>query len=329
MTSLIFAHGDCDGVCSGAIAKSAIGDADVYFTSPVNLFGELRSIDLEKYDKVVITDIAVDERSGEQVRDCLNSVRGLVDVFYIDHHPMSRAWAEDWFYHETGICSSEITYNVFADLLNWDTRRIAIYGAIGDFSDKSDLIQSWMEDWDRRSLYFFAGILLQNVIEAGRNYDYKRFILDALSIDMLPTEIEGLLNCAIVASKKEERIRQEVKKRVNRLRNLAYVVNIEGYMSKAAIYAAAYGNAPVGISAEYRVHKRVYDLSLRTRGANIDLNAVLRKVALNHGGSGGGHAFAAGARVPQKNFIEFMEELDYAIGAMMLGAELERLPAPR
>ncbi len=63
-------------------------------------------------------------------------------------------------------------------------------------------------------------------IEAGRNYDYKRQILNALSLDTPPPEIEGLLDSAIVASKKEEHIMGLVREKVVRLRNLAYIVDI-------------------------------------------------------------------------------------------------------
>ena len=51
-------------------------------------------------------------------------------------------------------------------------RRVAIYGAIGEFSETA-LVKKWERDWDKRTLYFFAGTLVQGVIEAGRNYDYN------------------------------------------------------------------------------------------------------------------------------------------------------------
>ena len=58
-TTLILTHGDSDGVCSGAIAKSAYPDSDVYFTSPLGILDELKLAD--GYKNVIICDIAVDE----------------------------------------------------------------------------------------------------------------------------------------------------------------------------------------------------------------------------------------------------------------------------
>jgi single-stranded-DNA-specific exonuclease len=156
--------------------------------------------------------------------------------------------------------------------------------------------------------------LIQGITYAGRNYDYKRKLVEALSYDIPPPEIEGLLEAAVIASKKEEEIIELVRKRVVKLKNLAYVIDINGYMSKAAIYAASNGNASVGVSCEYRAHKHVYDISIRLRNGGPDLNKLLRRVAPVHGGSGGGHPSACGARIPEKELKAFLYDLDEALG---------------
>lgn len=311
MSSIIFTHGDCDGICSGAIVKKALEHSDVFFTSPVSLLDELNSLEKE-YENIAICDIAIDERTYPQLKKKLNELADISTVVYLDHHPLSeRRYDGAWFYHDT-CSSSELAYRIFEKKLNRDVRRVAIYGAIGDFSETA-VVRKWMRDWDKRTLYFYAGALIQGITYAGRDYDYKRRIVDGLSDDIPPFQIDGLLEAAVTASKKEEEIRIIVKKNVTKLRNLAYVVDINGYMSKAAIYAAAYGNAPVGVSCEYRAHKHVYDLSIRLRNGGVDLNAVLRRVALSHGGTGGGHPFAGGARIPGKNLEAFLYDLDDAL----------------
>jgi RecJ-like exonuclease len=194
-------------------------------------------------------------------------------------------------------------------------RRVAIYGAIGDFSE-TPLIKKWERDWDKRTLYFYAGTLIQGITHVGRDYNYKRRILDALSGDIPPPEIVGLLESAVIASRKEEELKDDVRLKVVKLRNLAYVRDINGYMSKAAIYAASIGNANVGISCEYRSHKHVYDISVRRRNGDVDLNTILRRVAPDHGGTGGGHPFAAGARIPEKELEAFLYRLDNEINKL-------------
>lgn len=310
MSSIIFTHGDCDGICSGAIVKSALPDAEVFFTSPVSLLGELNNL-TGSYDNIVICDIAIDEKTSTELKRKLNELAEVSRLVYTDHHPLPESYNHAWFYHNT--CStSEQAYRIFERKLSKDTRRVAIYGAIGDFSENAT-VKKWERDWDTRTLYFYAGVLIQGITYAGRDYDYKRRIVDALSEDTPPPQIDGLLEAAVIASRKEEEIRILVRQKVVKLRNLAYVIDINGYMSKTAIYAASYGNALVGVSCEYRAHKHAYDLSLRLRNGDVDLNTILRRVALNHGGTGGGHPFAGGARIPRNQLEAFLHDLDDAL----------------
>lgn len=312
MNSIILTHGDCDGICSGAIVKRAFEQSEVFFTSPVSLYNDLNNLP-GAYDNIVICDIAIDEKTYPELKKKLNELAEESNVIYLDHHPLSeKRYTADWFYHSE--CStSEMAYRIFARNLCRDMRRVAVYGAIGEF-DETAVIKKWERDWDKRTLYFFAGTLIQGIIEAGRNYDYKRDILNALSEDIPPPEIDGLLESAIIASRKEEHIMALVREKVVRLRNLSYVIDINGYMSKAAIYAASYGNSCVGVSCEYRPHKHVYDLSIRPRDCEADLNSILRRVAVLHGGSGGGHHYAGGARIPRKHLEAFLYDLDDALG---------------
>ncbi len=312
MSSIIFTHGDCDGICAGAVVKSAFPDSTVFFTSPVSLLGELNNL-AGNYDNIVICDIAIDEKTFPQLKIKLKELDTESNLIYMDHHPLpEKNYKKSWFHHDS-FSSSEQAYRIFEKKLSRDMRRVAIYGAIGDFSE-TPLIKKWERDWDERTLYFYAGTLIQGITYAGRDYDYKRRILDALSGDIPPPEIAGLLESAVIASRNEEEIKDNVRHRVVKLRNLAYVRDINGYMSKAAIYAASYGNANVGVSCEFRSHKQVYDISIRRRNGDVDLNTILRRVAPIHGGTGGGHPFASGARIPGKELEAFLYDLDEAIG---------------
>ena len=310
--TLILTHGDSDGVCSGAIAKSAYPEADVYFTSPVGILDELKMAD--GYRNIIICDIAVDVRSSTKLYKRLEKLARSASITYIDHHPLpDKYWDVEWMHNDLNMCSSELTYKVLEDRLNSDMRRVAIYGAIGDYYDNTPSIREWLQDWDKRSLFFQAGTLIQALIHMGRNYDFKRKMLLPLSHDMIPTEIPNILEIAREGARFEEALRLRVKKDVVSLQNMAYVIDAKGYMSKSAIYAASYGMRGVGIAAEYRNHKDVYDMSLRSR-KNIDLNRLLKIVAIKHGGTGGGHAAAAGARVPAASLVPFLQDMDAAIG---------------
>ncbi len=310
--TLILTHGDSDGICSGALAKSAFPDAYVYFTSPVSLLDKLDLV--EDVETLIICDIAIDERYCSELRSTLEGLAKDCSLYYIDHHPLPESCRkEEWFYHDTGVCSAELTYRVFEDFLNEEMKRVAIYGAIGDFCDNTPCVKDWVRDWDKRSLYFQAGALIQAIIHKGKEYEFKRTLLEPLSKNVIPSNIPDILELAREAAINEEKIRRFVKEHVEILRNSAYVVNMNNSISKAAIYAASYGQKDVGIAAEYRERKGVYDLSIRSRG-DVDLNQILRSVAPKFGGSGGGHPVAAGARIPEDSLEGFLRAFDKKIG---------------
>lgn len=310
--TLILTHGDSDGICSGAIEKTAYPDAYVYFTSPVNLLEKLSLI--ESVDTLIICDIALDERHCSELYPALIEFSKKCSLHYIDHHPLPENYGkESWFFHDTEASSSELTYRFFEERLNRDVRRVAIYGAIGDFCDSTPCVKSWLKDWDKRNLYFQAGTLTQAILHKGKEYDFKRSLLEPLSKDIIPSNIPGLLEFAREAAVNEEKIRLLVKARVQVLRNSAYVVNTNNSISKAAIYAASYGQKEVGIAAEYRERKGAYDLSIRSRG-KADINRLLRIIAPKFGGSGGGHPQAAGARIPEDSLSVFLRCFDEKLG---------------
>ncbi len=310
--TFIFTHGDSDGICSGAIAKSAYPNSQVYFTSPVSL---LQKLELGKgYKRVIICDIAIDERTSTQLLEKLRELSRESELIYIDHHPIPKSgWNEPWLHNDPSACSSELTYKVLAHRLNRDMRRVAIYGAIGDYADDTDSVQEWCADWDKRTLFFEAGALIQAVIYAGREFDFKRVLIEYLSKDRLPSTIPDVLDFAKKCSDLEEQLRLRIKKQVKSLHNIAYVIDPKGYKSKSAIYAASYGQRKVGLSAEYRHKKHSYDMSFRSRSP-VDLNLLLREIAPKYEGSGGGLAEAAGARIPVANFKAFLKDLDERIG---------------
>ncbi|MBC7130724.1 DHH family phosphoesterase [Candidatus Bathyarchaeota archaeon] len=71
----------------------------------------------------------------------------------------------------------------------------------------------------------------------------------------------------------------------------------------------------VGIAGETR--GKMIDMSIRTCNEKIDLNKILRRITPKLGGSGGGHPQAAGARIPEEKFNEFVKELNLVLKGRM------------
>lgn len=310
MKTLILTHADSDGICAGAIGKNAYPDARVFFTNPVGLLDDLG--EAEKYDNILICDVAVDMVSNEEIRSRINTLAEERNIRYIDHHP-TPPWDEPWFFSDTDACGAELTMRVLDELAHPDMSRVAIIGAIGDFADQTPYVREMIKHWDKRSLYYEAGTLIQGIEEARRDYNYKRKIVSAMSQGKIPSHVPGLADKAIKASQFEEQLRLRVRENVKRMRSLAYVVDANGYLSKAAIYSGVYGNRPVGVAAQHRGHKPVFDLSIRSRN-KIHLNEILQRIAPKYDGHGGGHPNAGGARIPEKHLDAFLHDLDRSIG---------------
>lgn len=311
MKTIIFTHGDTDGLCCGALALAANGDSPLYFTNPVSVLTDIE--EARGYDRVIIMDMAINRPRANEIKQKVDSLAKSADVIYIDHHPLPPGFKAPWLTHDSIACGSEITFRFFEESLDPDMSRVALYGAIGDYRDMTPGAQELIMNWDKRSLYYQAGTLSQGIEVGRRDYDFKREIVKLLARNVLPSEIPSLAKNAQIASKHEDEMRMYIQKEVVRMKNIAYVINSNGCMSKAAIYARVYGRVSVGLSAEYRDHRDVYDFSARAVGP-VDLNVIVGEVTSRNGGTGGGHPMASGGRIPAKNLKDFLKDLDEAVG---------------
>lgn len=308
--TIILTHGDCDGVCSGALALAANPGARVFFTSPASILGDVAG--MERYDRVVACDLAVNISTAGRLHDTMSALARGAEVIYIDHHPLPAGFSAPWLYHDGDSCGALLTFRHFQAELDRDMSRVAMYGAIGDYRDTTQLATELTLKWDKRSLYYEGGIVSQGVELYRRDHDFKRAIVDALARNTLPSGIGELASRAARASRDENDMRLRIEKSVVPLKSLAYVIDPRGSISKAAIYARAYGNTPVGVAAERRDDRGIYDLSARAvRG--VDLNVLLDRIATHYGGTGGGHPQAGGARIPAQSLDAFLHDLDEAL----------------
>ena len=311
MKTVIFTHGDSDGLCSGALALAANGDSPLFFTNPVSVLTDID--EARGYDRIVVCDIAINLPMSRQMKDKFDALAKDSEVIYIDHHPLPPGFSARWLFHDDDASASELTFNYFQNELSPDMSRVAMYGAIGDYEDMTPGARELIDNWDKRSLYYQAGTLSQGIEIGRRDYDFKRSIVRQLAQNILPSEIGVLAKNALVAARHEDEMRRRVQQEVVRMKGISYVTDMNGCMGKAAIFARVYGRTAVGLSAEYRDHRNAYDISARAVGA-VDLNAIFGEVAARNGGTGGGHPHAAGGRIPEAHLRQFLLDLDEAVG---------------
>ncbi len=309
MNAWIFTHGDTDGLCAGALPLAVYPKARVFFTNPYGLLEDIAAV--EDASLVVICDIALSENHLPQILEKFTAIEKKGELIYIDHHPLPEGISgllPGKMVHKTGSSAAELTYSFFQSKLDPRYSRVAIYGAIGDCLEHTPFIQQLLEKWDRRTLYFESGIIIQGIEGRKRDYTLKRSIISSLARNLPPSFDSKLIELAVEHSHREEAAALELVKRIQVKGRISYVLNYPFSLGKTATYLMGLTDTLISIAGED--WKGMVDMSLRTRSLKIDLNRLLRQICRRLGGSGGGHPSAAGARVPKQNFERFLDELN-------------------
>jgi RecJ-like exonuclease len=328
---LLFIHGDTDGVCSGALAlyyyrNVRNQDVKIVFTHPAGLYKDLQEF-MEKEADIFIADIALAEDTYTEIINLLNKLSAKNNVVYVDHHPLPTDFrlneASFEFIHDLNASSSELTYRLLEDNLGIDYSRIFIFGAIGDYLDETPVVKKWIDYWDKRAVYFEAGVLAQGLEATRKMYDFKRHVVEHLSLNRLPSSLSELLVKALIESQNEEEMRGRVKQNIIKLKHVSYVIEPGGSLGRAANYARIYGGTPVGVAVQFL--DDIANMSIRS-DRNIDINIILRKIVKEYGATGGGHPNAAGARVKKKHLEDFLKRIDREVEADLLPALKGEVP---
>ncbi len=213
-----------DGVCSAAIVKAALAGeyeaVKIYFTHPVDLAKDFREF---AEGDVYIVDVAVDEGAADEVRRAFRGYRGR--VVYIDHHPLSVDLPGVEVVHEMGSSASELTYRHLGGKLPRLYSRVGLYGAIWDYLDHTEWVEETLEAWDRRIVYFEAGVLMQGLERARKDHEFKRAVVDHLARNSPPSAMERLVKLAEEQARVNEALVGWVARNVSLHGAVAVVVN--------------------------------------------------------------------------------------------------------
>ncbi|MGQ9513856.1 MAG: DHHA1 domain-containing protein [Thermoproteota archaeon] len=320
----IISHGDCDGICSSALALAYSPDASIFFSHPAGLANDLRHV--EEGD-VLICDIAL-TRDFDQLVPQLKRLSELNSLYYVDHHRLPdgiRDVIKDVKFVIGGeeSSSSELVWNLLCDRLPVELSRVMIYGAISDYSDGTVTVKRALNSWDKREIYLESGILVEGLEgRRKRDYEFKRKVVQLLSKNLTPSSCEELVDVAIKERIFDEEMREAVFNRTKVEGKVAYVLDVGWSLGKAATYARVCGNTLVGVAGESR--KDFLDISIRSSEL-VDAGKLAEIVSSNLGGSGGGHARAAGARIPKGSFDRFVHELSRSLSDAYKEKNLDHL----
>ncbi|MBC7130723.1 DHH family phosphoesterase [Candidatus Bathyarchaeota archaeon] len=205
MATWIFTHGDGDGLCAGAIALAANRDAQVYFTHPFGLLEDLENASED--DKVIICDIALSEHKLPALIEKFSEIASKGTLIYIDHHPLPETFSKTnipgTVLHRQA-SASELAYQFFQGSISNPMDRLAIIGAVADYMDKTSVINKLLCNWDKRTVYFETGVLVQGIEGRKREYGFKRELITHLAASNPPSTFKGLIKVAAQNTRKEE-----------------------------------------------------------------------------------------------------------------------------
>jgi RecJ-like exonuclease len=147
---------------------------------------------------------------------------------YIDHHPLSVDLPGVEVVHEVGSSASQLAYRHLGGTLPRLYSRVALYGAIGDYLDHTEWVEEALEAWDRRLVYFEAGVLMQVLERARKDHEFKRAVVDHLAGNSPPSAMERLMKLAGGQARVNEALVGWVARNVSLHGAVAVVVNPRG-----------------------------------------------------------------------------------------------------
>jgi RecJ-like exonuclease len=166
-----------------------------------------------------------------------------------------------------------------------------------------------MEKADRHFVLLEATMLAYALAKRGDEAGYPETLVRELATMRHPHEIPGVPELAVEELRIVAALGEEVKKLGKRMGRLAYVVTTQhstGEVSKLLIGAF---DVPVGVAMREMQHGW-YEVSLRsTSESRAHLGKTIGAIASSLGGNGGGHAKAAGCRVPMSKAEEMLRLL--------------------
>ncbi|NIP40622.1 MAG: hypothetical protein GTN37_02820 [Candidatus Aenigmarchaeota archaeon] len=313
MKTVILTHSDSDGICAGAIALSKFPRSEVFFTKPVSFYDDLNSKDV---NRIVITDIAIPRRDISDVLKLLEGKSEKSEILYFDHHPLPhkvKKKLEDMLrvYVNGNASASELIYRNFQKEIPKERVWIAIYGAIGDYSQHTEFVEERIKSWDARALYFEASAIVLGIKDSKfDDYDSKRLIVRTLANGNNPSDVPGLVKAAKRVVNEEFDLYDMVKKHAKKSGDVGFVKDVHffGFRGPSALFSATVTDSRIGLAVYLR--RNHLDITMRSRDYSIPLNHLAEEAGEKVGGSGGGHPQASGARIPLNKFNNFLRELN-------------------
>jgi len=306
---VILTHGDVDGVCAAAIAKTYYPKAEVEFTNPQDFLLKLDF--MYKHDCVIILDLGIAATKEAEARAAFQKLSKTSSIIYIDHHlrppglaKMSLACSK--IVHKTSASTSELAWEFFRHDVYSDF--IAVLGAVGDYAEKTPRMQGLIERYGERRVYPEALFLEWALMVAEDSF--KREVVEELVQGKWPYQMSIMGEEADYIIRRQRTLENYVKAKAEKICEHVMLIRDPPFKAtgSAATILTNFDDIDVGLASR-REGDSVYLSLRRHKESDVNLASLIEESALNFGGVGGGHKAAAGGKVPVNMFDEFLLEI--------------------
>ena len=300
MKSIIISHGDCDGICSAAIALKKYPSSNLLFAQPFQLSTILRWEEVKEADNVIILDLAFNKEFEEPLLE----IEGSKNLIYIDHHSSSLELKP-----KVKECLVDVSHSA-SQLASIYFKEPSVLSTIGAIGDKVILVSKTEPLFKEAELIRCA--LSYNVDDD----DFRKELTYQLSSGKLPSEISAVVERARKSNEIKRKLVEIAKQNIvyNNEFIVCDVTNEEGFLGRAGVVAGEMSIKcckPVFLIMKTNSN---YVLVGRSHyNCNIDLNKLMKQFR------GGGHRFAASSSITEEEYKNIIEILKYAVKRCMYG----------
>lgn len=275
-----------------------------------------------KTKKLIICDLGLNKKNEASFVNLLSEIssNGFM-VEYVDHHDVSEEIKSELrragvtLVHSTQECTSVQVYQRYKSKLNPYSPFYAAAGALTDYLEQRPIASMLVSRFDRHFLMLESTALSYMISSNQHDENFLLRIVDAISKDKFPHDIEGGF---MMAEKYAIKVSEAVKSLQNLIsykENLAYVRN-DLDLTASVIVNFVLGISGRPVAAVYKARDEIDSFVVSIRGSKeceAHLGRIVNEVAANLGGSGGGHDKACGAVIPKDRLDEFITGLNRRI----------------
>jgi len=306
---LILTDGDVDGVCAAAIAKASYPEAEIEFSNPSDFISKLNS--LSGYNCIIILDLGIDRPQKDEAIATFQKLSKTSSIIYIDHHLRPPEVTERSLscsgVHRTSASTTELAWEFFKPAASLDF--IAVLGAIGDYQEKTPLIRGLIEEkYNERKVYPEA-LFLEWALRVTKD-SFKRGVIEELVQGKWPYQMSIMGEEADAIIRRQRTLERYVREKAEKICDHVMLIRDPPFEATgpAATLLTKFDNVDIGIASR-REGGNVYLSMRRHEESDINLASLIDQSASKFGGIGGGHAAAAGGKIPVEKFDEFLLEI--------------------